>query len=89
VSRRCWPKRADVNAPSKDGSTALLWAVYNGNLEMVRALVAAQAKVDTPNRFGVTPLLQASRTGDAAIIARTPQGGRQHVAHSPGRRTRR
>jgi uncharacterized protein len=62
-------KRADVNAPSRDGSTALLWAVYNSNLEMVRALLAAQAATDAANRFGVTPLLQASRSGDAPIIS--------------------
>jgi uncharacterized protein len=35
---------------------------------MARALIAAGAKVDTPNRFGVTPLLQASRGGDAPLI---------------------
>jgi len=68
-------KQGDVNTPSRDGSTALLWAVYNDNLEMVRALVAAQAKVDVANRFGVTPLLQASRTGDAAVIAALLKAG--------------
>ena len=55
-------KRADPNAATRDGSTALLWAVYNSNLEMAKALVAAGARVDAANRFGVTPLLQASRT---------------------------
>jgi uncharacterized protein len=61
-------KRSNVNAPARDGSTALLWAVYNSNLEMTRALLAAGAAVNTPNKFGITPLLQASRTGDAPII---------------------
>jgi len=61
-------KRSNVNAPARDGSTALLWAVYNSNLEMTRALIAAGAAVNTPNKFGITPLLQASRTGDAPII---------------------
>ena len=36
---------------------------------MVRALVAAGANLNTPNRYGVTPLLEASRTGDTPMIA--------------------
>jgi ankyrin repeat protein len=61
-------KRANPNEPAKDGSTALLWAVYHSNLDMARALLAAGAAADAPNRFGMTPLLQASRVGDAAIV---------------------
>ena len=34
-------KRANVNEPARDGSTALLWATYNSNLEMARALIDA------------------------------------------------
>jgi uncharacterized protein len=61
-------KRANVNEPAGDGSTALLWAAYHSNLDMTRALIAAGAAVDAPNRFGITPLLQASRSGDAPIL---------------------
>ena len=61
-------KRAPVNEPARDGSTALLWAAYHSDLPMAQALLAAGAKVNTPNRYGVTPLLQASRTGDTALI---------------------
>jgi ankyrin repeat protein len=42
---------------------------------MVRALVAAGANVNMPNRYGVTPLLQASRTGDALMIAELLMSG--------------
>jgi ankyrin repeat protein len=59
--RRLIAGKADVNAPAADGSTALLWAVYNSDVDLVKALVAAGAKVDAINRYGVTPLLQASR----------------------------
>ena len=62
-------KRANVNEPAPDGSTALLWAAYHSDIEMARALIAAGARVNTPNRYGVTPLLQASRTVDVALIA--------------------
>ena len=73
-------KRANVNEPARDGSTALLWAVYNSNLDMARALIAAGAPVNTPNHYGVTPLLQASRTGDAPIIAALLKAGRRRRA---------
>jgi uncharacterized protein len=60
--------RADVNAPSGDGSTPLLWATHNSDVEVARALLAAGAKADVPNHYGVTPLLDASRIGDLEMI---------------------
>jgi ankyrin repeat protein len=59
---------ADVDAGASDGSTALLWATYYADLEMVRLLVERGSAVDRANEFGITPLLQASRTGDTAVI---------------------
>jgi ankyrin repeat protein len=61
-------KRADVNEPSRDGSTALLWAAYHADLAMTQALLTAGARTNTANKYGVTPLLQASRTGAAPVI---------------------
>lgn len=66
--RKLIAQGADVNIPEGDGSTALLWAAYNSNVEMVRALVGAGAVWDAANHYGMTPLLQASRTGDAAVM---------------------
>jgi uncharacterized protein len=68
-------KRANVNEPARDGSTALLWAAYHSNLEMVRALIAANAPVNAPNHYGITPLLQASRSGDAVLISTLLKAG--------------
>lgn len=65
----------DVNARAADGSTALLWAVYQSDLEMVQALLAAGAAVDAANNYGVTPLLQASSTGDTPVIEALLDGG--------------
>src|SRR5256885_2353088 len=45
-------ERVFVNEPARDGSTAVLWAVHHSDLQMVRALVAAGANVNTPNRYG-------------------------------------
>lgn len=68
-------KRANVNAPARDGATALLWAVHHSDLVMVRALVAAGANVNLPNRYGITPLLEASRSGDTPMIAELLKAG--------------
>src|SRR5262245_14703223 len=50
-------ERANVNATANDGSTALLWAVYHSNTEMIKELLAAGASVEVANHYGVTPLL--------------------------------
>jgi uncharacterized protein len=68
-------KRANVNEPAGDKSTALLWAVYHSDLDMVRTLLSAGAAVDAANHYGVTPLLQASRTGDTPMIAALVKAG--------------
>jgi ankyrin repeat protein len=43
-----------VNAKSSDGRTALMLASQNGHLEVVQALLAAKADVDTKNVRGGT-----------------------------------
>ena len=59
----------DVNAAQGDGSTALHWAAYKDDLEMVKMLLAAGADVKATTRDGeITPLFMACANGDAAII---------------------
>jgi uncharacterized protein len=60
---------SNVNATAGDGSSPLLWAVYQSDLDLIHTLVTAGADVNAANRLGMTPLLQASRTGDAPVIA--------------------
>jgi ankyrin repeat protein len=62
-------KHVDVNDTARDGSTALLWAVYHSDVPMARALIGAGANFVKANRYGITPLLQASRNGDTPMIA--------------------
>lgn len=66
--RKLITSKADVNAPSADGSTPLLWAAYHSDPDIARALIAAGAKADVANKYGVTPLLQASRIGDTEMM---------------------
>jgi uncharacterized protein len=58
----------DVNSKSADGTTALHWAVYNGNVALVERLIAAGANVKAANEFGSTPLAEAATVGDAKVI---------------------
>jgi uncharacterized protein len=58
----------DVNVPAPDGSTALLWATYNVDHEMVRALLKRGAKADVANRFGDYPLTEAVKLGDVELV---------------------
>src|SRR4051812_7822510 len=53
-------KKADVNAPQVDGTTALHWAVYNEDLDLVEQLLAAGANPGTATAEGATPLYLAS-----------------------------
>lgn len=73
--RKLIAERADVNAPTNDGSSALLWAAFHSNEPMTKALLTAGASVDAANRYGVTPLLQASRNGDVAVMRALLDGG--------------
>ncbi len=80
-------KKADVNAPQGDGSTALHWAVYNGDAELTRLLLAAGADAKAQTRLGgLTPVMMAARAGDAAGAAVAPRrqrrrGHRQRQRH--------
>lgn len=59
----------DVNAAQGDGMTALHWAARDGDVELVRMLLAAGANVRATTRLaGYTPLLMASELGHAGVI---------------------
>ena len=58
----------DVNAAEPDGSTALLWATYKVDHEMVRALLKAGAKANVTNNYGASPLTEAVKLGDLDMV---------------------
>jgi len=69
-------QKADVNAAQGDGMTALHWAAFKDDLETVQVLLQAGANVKATTRNGaLTPLIMASRNGNAAMIAALLKAG--------------
>ncbi len=62
-------------AAEADGTTALHWAVRQGDGEIVDRLLHAGADVAAANRYSVTPLHLAAVNGDAATIKRLLDAG--------------
>jgi uncharacterized protein len=60
-------KGANVNATGADGSTAIMYAAANNDLELVRALIKAGANVKLKNQLG---LKRCSRPAPIPISAR-------------------
>jgi len=68
-------RKADVNAPQVDGTTALHWAVRMDDLELVDMLVRAGGKVSAANLQGVTPLQLAALNGSGTMLDRLIRAG--------------
>jgi ankyrin repeat protein len=68
-------KKANVNVPQVDGTTALHWAVRGDDLELAELLIGAGANVSAKNREGVTPLQLAAINGSATMIQRLLKAG--------------
>jgi uncharacterized protein len=68
-------KKADVNAPQVDGTTALHWAVRADDLETTDLLIRAGANVSAANREGVTPLMLAATNGSARMLDKLVKAG--------------
>ena len=92
-------RRADVNAPEADGTTALHWAVHQNDLDLAARLLRAGAKVNAKNDYGATPMSEAAdhrQRGDDRGAAegrrrcrvaepRRSDGADGHRAHRPRR----
>jgi len=68
-------KKADVNAPQVDGTTALHWAVRANDLATTDLLLRAGAKVSAANREGTTPLMLATENGNGVMIQKLIKAG--------------
>lgn len=61
-------KGANPNVASPDGTTAVMWAASNDDVELVRALIKAGANVKLKNQFGTTAITEAAIVGSAPVI---------------------
>jgi ankyrin repeat protein len=68
-------KKANVNAPQVDGTTALHWAARADDLDIADLLIKAGADVSAANRLGVTPLQLAATNGSARMLDRLIKAG--------------
>src|SRR5215510_1365938 len=62
---RLLAKGANPNTAGPDGTTAVMWAASNGDLELVRSLIKAGADVKRKNQFGTSAITEASIIGSA------------------------
>ena len=68
-------RKADVNVPQTDGTTALHWAVRADDLEMADLLIQAGAHVSAATRAGATPMQLAAMNGNAAMLVKLIRAG--------------
>jgi ankyrin repeat protein len=80
-------QKADVNAAQIDGATAVHWAVYKDDAEMLETLITAGALTDVKNREGITPLQMASLFGDARVVDRLIKAGADAKQRGPAGET--
>ena len=78
---------ADVDAPSADGGTALLWAVHLDQPDIVTLLLDAGAEVAATNRYGVGPASLAAENGRASILGALLDAGVDPNETLPGGET--
>jgi ankyrin repeat protein len=80
-------KRADVNVPEADGTTALHWAVHQNDLDLADRLLRAGAKVNVKNDYGATPMSEAAITGNADMIETLLKAGADVESPNPDGQT--
>jgi ankyrin repeat protein len=61
-------KGADGKSREVDGTTALMWACYNGDADLVERLLKAGADVSAVNDYGASALQTAAVAADPRII---------------------
>lgn len=61
-------QKADVNARSSDGSTALLWLAHWNDAGTADLMLRAGADANAANDFEATPLSEACTNGNSALV---------------------
>jgi ankyrin repeat protein len=76
-------KGANPNVPGPDGTTAIMYAAANDDIELVRALIKAGANVRQQNQFGTSAITEAAIIGSAPIIDVLLKAGADPNTHNP------
>jgi ankyrin repeat protein len=61
-------KGTDVNQKGPDGSTAIMYAAANNDLDLINALIKAGANVKLENQFGSSAITEAAVIGSGPIL---------------------
>jgi len=80
---RLLAKGANPNTPGPDGTTAIMYAAANDDLELVRALIKAGADVKVKNQFGTSALTEAAIIGSSPIINAVLKAGADPNTKNP------
>jgi ankyrin repeat protein len=83
VALRLLAKGANPNLAAPDGTTAVMWAASNDDLELVRALIKAGANVRLKNQFGTSALTEAAVIGSAPVIDALVKAGADPNTRNP------
>jgi ankyrin repeat protein len=67
--------RPDVNQRTADGTTALHWAVYHNDVDLVERLIAAGADTNAKNDYGATPMSEAAVVGNVQVMRKLLASG--------------
>jgi ankyrin repeat protein len=81
-------QRVDVNVRQADGATALHWAIHWEDQQLTDLLIRAGANVKSANDLGMTPLLMASASGNAAMSSGCCRQARMPAMRSRAARPR-
>ena len=74
---------ADPNETAPDGTTALMWAAYHDDLDLVNALIEAAADPTLQNEFGTSALTEAAIIGSAPVIEALVDAGADPDTENP------
>jgi len=80
---RLLARGANPNAPGPDGTTAIMWAASNDDLELVRALINAKANVAAKNQFGTSAITEAAIIGSEKVIDALVKAGADPNTRNP------
>ncbi|MEM7473608.1 MAG: ankyrin repeat domain-containing protein [Planctomycetota bacterium] len=84
---RLFEEKANINDAQVDGMTALHWAVFYDQNDLVRRLLGRSADPRLENRYGVTALSIACQNGNAQIVKALLEAGADPNAQLQGGET--